>query len=72
MTPADTAPLRACSHCTAAKNVTTMVIIRARPRDYLCLRHQRWLRGIHRPSLAALPEVTDSQRRHDRRTSEPP
>jgi hypothetical protein len=72
MTPADTAPLRACAHCTAAKNVTTMVIIRARPRDYLCLRHQRWLRGIHRPSLAALPEVTDSQRRHDRRTGNAP
>ena len=72
MTPAGTAPLRACGHCTAAKNVTGMVIIRARPRDYLCPRHQQWLRGIHRPSLAALPEVTDSQRRHDRRTAEHP
>jgi hypothetical protein len=68
MTPPDTAPLRACGHCTAAKNVTGMVIIRARARDYLCLRHQQWLRGIHRPSLAALPEVTGSQRRHDRHT----
>jgi hypothetical protein len=46
-----------------------MVILRARPCDYLCVRHQQWLCGIHRPSLAALPEVTDSQRRHDRRTA---
>jgi len=72
MTPADTAPLRACGHCTAAKNVTGMVILRARARDYLCLRHQQWLRGIHRPSLAALPEITGSQRRHDRRTANVP
>jgi hypothetical protein len=72
MTPADTAPLRACGHCTAAKNITGMVIIRARARDYLCLRHQQWLRGIHRPSLAALPEITGSQRRHDRRTANVP
>jgi hypothetical protein len=69
MTPADTALLRACGHCTAAKNVTGMVIIRASVRDYLCPRHQLWLRGIHRPSLAAVPEVTDSQRRHNRRTA---
>jgi hypothetical protein len=48
------------------------VIIRARPRDYLCVRHQQWLRGIHRPSLAALPEVAESQRRHDRRTMDVP
>ena len=48
------------------------MIIRARARDYLCLRHQQWLRGIHRPSLAALPELTDSQRRHDRRTGNIP
>ena len=68
MTPPDTAPVRACGHCTAAKSVTGMVIIRGRASDYLCLRHQQWLRGIHRPSLAALPEVTDSQRRHDRHT----
>jgi ubiquinone/menaquinone biosynthesis C-methylase UbiE len=72
MKPADTVPLRACGHCTAAKNVTGMVIIRARARDYLCLRHQQWLRGIHRPSLAALPEVTGSQRRHDTRTGNIP
>jgi hypothetical protein len=39
------------------------------PRDYLCIRHQRWLRGIHRPGLAALPEIAKSQRRHDRRTA---
>jgi hypothetical protein len=49
-----------------------MVIIRASPRDYLCVRHQRWLRGIARPSLAALPEVPESQRRHDRRTAPVP
>jgi hypothetical protein len=72
MTPAGNALLRACGHCTARKNVTGMVIIRASPRDYLCIRHQQWLRGIHRPSLAALPEVTDSQRRHDRRTANVP
>jgi hypothetical protein len=52
--------------------MTGMVIIRARARDYLCLQHQQWLRGIHRPSLAALPEVTNSQRRHDRRTANIP
>ena len=72
MTPADAALLRACGHCAAAKNIAGMVIIRARPRDYLCARHQQWLRGIRRPSLAALPEVTDSQRRHDRRTANIP
>lgn len=72
MTPADTTPLRACGRCTAAKNVTGMVILRARARDYLCARHQQWLRGIRRPSLAALPEITDSQRRHDRRTATVP
>jgi len=70
MTPADTAPLRACWHCIAAKNVTGMVILRAR--DYLCARHQQWLRGIHRPSLTALPEITGSQRRHDRRNANVP
>lgn len=57
MTPPDTTLLRACRHCTAGRNVTGMVIIRARASDYLCIRHQQWLRGIHRPSLAALPEV---------------
>jgi hypothetical protein len=31
MTPAGTAPQRACGHCTAAKNVTGTVIIRGRP-----------------------------------------
>lgn len=72
MTPAGTVPLRACGHCTAAKNIAGMVILRARPRDYLCARHQQWLRGIRRPSLTALPEVTDSQRRHDRRTANVP
>jgi hypothetical protein len=72
MAPAGTALLRACGHCTAAKNVTGMVILRASPREYLCTRHQQWLRGIRRPSLAALPEITESQRRHDRRTANVP
>ena len=72
MTPVGTALLRACGHCTAAKNVTGMVIIRASPGDYLCIRHQRWLRGSLRPGLAALPEITESQRRHDRRTANVP
>ena len=58
MTPADTAPLRACGHCTAAKNVTGMVIIRARPCDYLCLRHQQWLRGPAAPLQACLAQLT--------------
>lgn len=49
-----------------------MVILRARPRDYLCIWHQQWLRGIHRPRLAALPEVTGSQRSHDKRTGSIP
>lgn len=72
MTPAAAAPMRACRHCTAAKNITGMVIIRARPGDYLCARHHQWLRGLRRPSLAALPEVAASQRRHDRRTRNVP
>jgi hypothetical protein len=72
MTPPATAPLHACRHCAAAKNITGMVIIRASPRDYLCTRHQQWLRGIHRPSLAALPEVAESQRRHNRHTMDVP
>lgn len=72
MTPPDTTLLRACGHCTAARNVAGMVIIRVRTSHYLCIRHQQWLRGIQRPSLAALPEVTDSQRRHDRRTVKVP
>ena len=33
-------PLRACPRCTAAKNITGIVIIRARPHDYLCIRHR--------------------------------
>jgi hypothetical protein len=49
-----------------------MVIIRASPRDYLCIRHQQWLRGIHRPGLAALPEIAESQRRHEGRTANVP
>lgn len=46
MTPA-AAPLRACSHCTAAKNITGLVIIRARSTEYLCTRHQQWLCSNH-------------------------
>jgi hypothetical protein len=68
MTPATSPPLRACGRCTAAKNINGMVIIRARPGDYLCTRHQQWLRGPHRPGLAALPEVIAAQHRHDKRT----
>jgi hypothetical protein len=56
MTPADTAPLRACGHCTAAKNVTGMVITRARARDYLCLRHQQWLRASTAPAWRPCPK----------------
>jgi hypothetical protein len=67
-TPAAGPLMHACRRCAAAKNITGMVIIRARPGDYLCTRHEQWLRGIHRPSLAALPEIAESQRRHDRRT----
>lgn len=65
-----TAPLRACGRCTAAKNITSVIIIRAR--EYLCTRHQQWLRGLHRPSPAALPEITASQRRHYMRTGNIP
>jgi hypothetical protein len=65
-------PMRACGHCTAAKNITGLVIIRARPIDYLCTRHQQWLRGLQRPALAALPEVPASQRRHDKHTRHVP
>jgi hypothetical protein len=72
MTPATSPPLRACGRCTAAKNITGMVIIRARPGDYLCTRHQQWLRGPRRPGLAALPEVTAAQRRHYRHTRDLP
>lgn len=46
MTPAAAASARVWGHCTAAKDVAAMVIVCAR-RDYLCIRHQRWLRGIH-------------------------
>lgn len=71
-TPAAGALMHACRHCAAAKNITGMMIIRARPGDYLCTRHQQWLRGLRLPSLAALPELAASQRRHDRRTREVP
>jgi hypothetical protein len=72
MTPATSPPLRACGRCTAAKNINGMVIIRARPGDYLCTRHQQWLRGPRRPGLAALPEVTAAQRRHDKHAQDLP
>jgi len=72
MTPASAAPMHACRHCAAAKNITGMVIIRAGPGDYLCTRHHQWLRGHRRPSLAVLPELAASQRRHDRRTRNVP
>jgi hypothetical protein len=68
MTAASTTPVHACRRCAAAKGITGMVIIRARPGDYLCTRHQQWLRGLQRPALTGLPEIAASQRRHDRRT----
>jgi hypothetical protein len=58
--------LRACRHCTAARNITGMVIVRARPHDYLCIRHRLWHHGIGDVDLTAIPEVVDAQRRHNR------
>ena len=37
-----------------------MGIIRAVPRDYLCLRHQQWLSGIHRQPGGRLPQPQPS------------
>ena len=42
-----------------------MVIVRARPQDYLCLRHCLWHHGIRDIDLRPVPQVTDAQRRHD-------
>ena len=55
---------RACRHCTAAQNITSMVIVQARPHDYLCVRHDLWHHGIRDIDLRPLPQVTDAQRRH--------
>jgi hypothetical protein len=56
---------RACRHCAAAQNITSMVIIRARPHDYLCIRHRLWHHDIRDIDLRPIPQVTDAQRRHD-------
>jgi hypothetical protein len=56
---------RACRHCAAARNITSMVIVRARPHDYLCVRHRLWHHGLRDIDLRPLPQVTDAQRRHD-------
>jgi TniQ len=56
---------RACRHCTAAQNITSMVIVQARPHDYLCVRHDLWHHGIRDIDLRPLPQVTDAQRRHN-------
>jgi hypothetical protein len=58
---------RACRHCTTARNITGMVIVRARPHDYLCTRHSLWHDGIRDIDLRPLPQVTDAQRRHNQR-----
>jgi hypothetical protein len=42
-----------------------MVIVRARPHDYLCVRHRLWHHGLRDIDLRPLPQVTDAQRRHD-------
>ena len=56
---------RACRHCAAAQNITSMVIVRARPHDYLCVRHRLWHNDIRDIDLRPLPQVTNAQRRHD-------
>jgi TniQ len=56
---------RACRHCTAAQNITSMVIVQARPHDYLCVRHDLWHHGIRDIDLRPLPQVTDAQCRHN-------
>ena len=56
---------RACRHCAAAQNISSMVIVRARPHDYLCVRHCLWHHGIRDIDLRPVPQVTDAQRRHD-------
>jgi hypothetical protein len=61
--------MRACPHCTAAKNIEETVLLRGRPQDYLCLRHRLWHRGLNNIHLAIVPEVVRAQRRHQRRMS---
>lgn len=56
---------RACRHCAAAQNITSMVIVRARPHDYLCVRHCLWHHDTRDIDLRPLPQVTTAQRRHD-------
>jgi hypothetical protein len=66
-TLASAKPMRACRRCAAAKAITAMVIIRARPHDYLCTRHQLWHHGIHDIDLTTLPVIAASQRSHNQR-----
>jgi hypothetical protein len=61
--------MRACPHCTAAKNIEETVLLHGRPQDYLCLRHRLWHRGLSNINLAIVPEVVRAQRRHQRRMS---
>jgi len=56
---------RACRRCAAAQNITSMVIVRARPHDYLCIRHCLWHHDTRDIDLRPLPQVTSAQRRHD-------
>ena len=56
---------RAYRLCAAVQNIASMVIIRARPHDYLCVRHRLWHHDICDIDLCPLPQVTDAQRRHD-------
>lgn len=58
--------IRACRRCAAAKNITVLIYLRARPHDHLCTRHRRWLRALRDIDISALPEITAAQRRHDR------
>lgn len=58
--------MRACCRCAAAKNITVLIYLRARPHDRLCTRHRRWLRALRDIDISALPEITAAQRRHDR------
>lgn len=68
-TPAPSAAklLRACRYCAAARNITSMIIVRARPQDYLCIQHRLWHHGIGDVDLTAIPQLVDAQRRHNRR-----
>lgn len=63
---------RACRQCAAARNITSLVIVQARPRDYLCVRHHLWLRGLPEIDLRPLPQVTEAQLRHDRKVRKVP